>query len=673
MMHAIKYSLGRSTAAWLAFAVTTTCLSTRAEDTNTARAKPAGPREISTKEFLSYSPVFVSPSRTFDPMDLARESWKGWISKRPEPWGTTTDFTPTTRLPFDCRALPWPSIKEHSVDGPDNNMRAIGGLALLHCMLGDEMKDDPAEKGIISYLEWCTDPISGIPFSPDATGRGCAVGHGEHTKNLLLMYKYTGNRDWLEWGNRALKTLRYYAVESDDPDVGKVATYYQGMFTPGQPRVTTGDPTMGGWLHLALGWNLWAFSEDYELTGDNSALDFAEELGNRLCHGADPDGNDGTFRPDGSFGGKSQASVASWHMHGHTHCLPGLTELGVQLIKAGRRKEGLRYINQVSKTFDWLYDPNKNPDAGSMTGWLGEWLMVATGWPRESDCEGCTVGDVVQTACVLAATSRLDPSLSEYVNYYDRAEQIFTGQLYEQRFRLTPRYLAVVHECIEKHIATELTNATPEARAAEVEKRYQQAVKTGERMVGQQMGICGFPDWVNQLPSDLDPTLPGIHMQGCCADATIRGAYSVWAETVTGDANEARINLAFNRKSSLVDVASCLPYRGELDLTVNDAKKVLVRIPEWAPKDGVRVFRAKEIAPIKWDGSYVVFEDAKPGEQLTVTYPLRVAEVKETVGSLDGKQYTERWRGNTIVDISPGGKWIPMFQRPELDTEHMPD
>ena len=55
-----------------------------------------------------------------------------------------------------------------------------------------------------------------------------------------------------------------------------------------------------------------------------------------------------------------------------------------------------------------------------------------------------------------------------------------------------------------------------------------------------------------------------------------------------------------------------------------------------------------------------------------MTYPLRIAEVKETVGSLDGTEYTERWRGNTIVDISPPGKWIPLFQRPELDTETMP-
>ena len=92
----------------------------------------------------------------------------------------------------------------------------------------------------------------------------------------------------------------------------------------------------------------------------------------------------------------------------------------------------------------------------------------------------------------------------------------------------------------------ELTNATTEAKTAEVEKRYQQEVKIGERLVGQQMGVCGFPDWVNELPSDLDSKLPGIHMQGCCADATIRGAHAIWEETVTGNENETRVNLAFN-------------------------------------------------------------------------------------------------------------------------------
>ena len=877
-----------------------------AAEADPAKARPAAPRQITVTGMASLPPLFATNAKTFDPVDLARESLQGWISKRGIPWGMTPELKPMLRLSFDCRALPWPSIKQHSVDGPDNNMRAVDALALLHAMLGDEFQKDPAEAGIIAYLSSCTDPATGIPYSPDSMSRSCAIGHGEHTKNLILMHRYTGKPEFREWAERALKTLRYYGTVSELAGVGQVATYKQGMFVPGQPPVTeTTDPTLGGWLHLALGWNLWAFSEHYELSHEKSSLDFAVALGNRLYHSEDANGDGGCFRPDGSFGGKSQASSASWHMHGHTHCLPSLTHLGGQLIQSGQRETGLRFITQASRTLDWLYDPERNPDAGSLTGWLGEWLMVATGWTRKADCEGCTVGDVVQTACALGAASRLHPDLKSFVRYYDRAEQIYTGQLSEQTFRLRSRYLEVVkanlirqvdseprgeatwrdqsssgnhlrlvrgevksvlgelpkgprpviqfqgndyfalsnsaavrlpefsiHAVVKAtparegqtiycnydnpinwgkgvtlqvnpdlkvyffttdgtqanydamtsttamspgyHIITatysrkrkrirvdgveigsapskpidygaasvatvgalrnfgfnfsseiaeliirdsvddgrcaavetylgekygiatpapgrtrgvagpvlwvkaddgftqDSSKASPDARAQEVERRYQKAVKLAERMVGQQLGACGFPDWVNETPSDLDPKLPGIHMQGCCADATIRGAHAIWAETVTGDASETRVNVEFNRKSPLVDVISSLPHRGELNVLVKASHKVLVRVPEWAPKEQTQAFVNRTSIPVKWDAGYVVFAKTKKGQQLTVTYPLRLAEVKETVGSLDGRQYTERWRGNTIVDISPPGKWIPLYQRPELENGKVP-
>jgi hypothetical protein len=653
--------------------------------TESGKAQPARPREVLAEAFTDYPPLFARRAATHDPVELARECRDGWLHRRGIAWGMMPDLKPTLRLSFDCRALPWPSIKQHSVDGPDNNMRALDGLAALHAMLGDEMKNDPAEPGIIGYLVSCTDPLTGIPYSPDSATRSCAIGHGEHTKNLILMYRYTGRPEYRAWAERALKTLRYYAAVTNRPGVGKVATYNQDGFVPGDPPATAAkDPTLGGWLHLALGWNLWAFSEWYQQTGDKDALELAAALGNRLCHSEDPDGNDGCFRPDGSFGGKAAASSASWHMHGHTHCLPGLVQLGGQLVQAGDQAEGLRFITQGQRTLDWLYDPAQNPDAGSLTGWLGEWLMVATGWPRQADCEGCTMGDIVQTACTLGSVSRVAPELSDLARYYDRAEQVFTSQLIEQTFRLRPRYLDVLRECIAKRTDSEPgivvwhdqsrngAGNTPQAKAAEVERRYREAVRTAERMVGQQLGACGFPDWVNKLPSDLDPRLPGIHMQGCCADATLRAAHAIWKETVTGNEREARVNLAFNRQSPLVDVVSCLPHRGELDLMVHGARRVLVRVPEWVPKDGVRTFIGQKPVPVMWQGGYVVFERVHRGQRLTVTYPLRLARIKETVGSLDGTEYTERWRGNTIVDISPPGKWIPLFQRPELEHEQLP-
>ncbi len=146
----------------------------------------------------------------------------------------------------------------------------------------------------------------------------------------------------------------------------------QGGFVVGEPPVTVAqDPAMVGWQFLLVGWASGAMSKWYEVTGDASALEFAVALANRLCNSEDAFGNDGSFRADGSFGGNSQASSGSWHMHGHTHCLPGMLHLGNQLFRARERQQGLHMIEQVRRTFDWLYDPARNPDAGSLTGWPG--------------------------------------------------------------------------------------------------------------------------------------------------------------------------------------------------------------------------------------------------------------------------------------------------------------
>jgi hypothetical protein len=653
-------------------------ISSVALDAAETNARPLlGKREVSITSYVTATPLFVSEAKTLDPAGIAHECWKGYLTHQPDAWGMTMGLRPALRFNFDDRLLPWPVLKHHPVDGFDNNARNVGAHALLHAMFGDEKTNDPAEAGQLAYLLGCTDPASGFSYSPDSLPRHCPLGEGEQAKNLMLLYEQTKDPRLFDWAQKMIKTLQMYAIEYDRPGVGKVAAFCQGGkggqggFNVGTPPVReTKDPSLEGWQHLYVGWAAGAFAKWYELTGDKSVLDFGVALGNRLCNTED-NGNDGCFRPDGSFGGNRQESSGSWHGHSHTHCLPALTSLGEQLIHAGRTEEGLRFIHQAEKTFDWLYDPTRNPDAGSMTGWLGEWMIVATGWNRKTDAEGCIVGDVTQTACALAATSELDSNLSENARYYDRAEEIYRGQAMAQLFRLTPQYLKVVKHCLTQRVEKEMTNATEAARSAEIERRYQDAVKVAGRMTGQQLGLCGFPDWVNEgTKSDLDPDLPGIHMQGCCADATIRASYAVWSQTVTGNKSETRVNMAFNHDSPLLRVVSCLPYRGELDVFVKDSKRVLVRIPEWAQKSGVKAFIGRRPIKIQWAGAYVAFNGVKTGQQLTVTYPLRIAEVNESV---QGVQYTEKWRGNTIVDISPPGKWIPMFQRPELDTERLPN
>ena len=632
-------------------------------------------RTIETKEFLEFPPVFAESTGTIDPKKIARECWDGYLKTQAEPWGMLPGGEPTLRFHFDNRALPWPRLKHHVVDGFDNNARNTGAHALLHHMFGDEKKSCPVERGHVGYLMSITDPTSGFPYSADRMPRHCALGHGELTQNLILYYQNTGREEIRAWVTKMIATLRRFAVVEHIDGIGDVAAYCQGGnggqggFDVGsEPVRDTSNTHLGGWQHLYIGWALAAFARWYEVTGDPEVLEFGIALANRILNTQDG-GNDGSFHSDGSFGGNDQAAAGSWHMHGHTHCLPAMVKMGQVLLGVDRRAKGLELIDRTVKSMDWLYDSALNPDAGSLTGWLCEWLIVATGWNKKNDCEGCTLGDVTQTACRLGASSRVDSSLSGLVRFYDRAEQIFRGQVMEGMFRVTPAYESAVRKCLVHRVGKDMPDGSAEAKEAAVEKRFEEAMATAKRMTGHQLGACGFPDWANFMTSDLDEDLPSMHMQGCCSDATIRAAHAIWNETVTGDAAQTRVNLAFNRDHDLVKVVSCLPHRGEVNVFVRSARRVLVRVPQWAPRDRVQVFVNRKPVPLRWDGDYVVFAAAEFGQQLTVTYPLRVAEVRERVML---SHYVEKWRGNTIVDIEPRGKWIPMYERPELDTEVVP-
>jgi hypothetical protein len=850
--------------AWLA-SVTLQCLTADGLEPP-GKAAPARPRSIAVQEYIELEPLFSQSAKTLDPVEVARKGWQGYLTHMGAPEGMTGELKPMYRLYFDDRALPWASLKQNGVDGFDVNTRNVGAHAALHAMLGSEKDNDPVEAGQYAYI---------LSLTPE--GKGSFIRHGELGENLLDLYAQTHNESYREWAEKVITSL-HPPIESSDP--------------------------MGGWMHLHVGWNIGAFTKWYALTGDKEMLAAAMACADRVCKSRDPDGDDGAFRPDGSFGGKSQKTTASWHMHGHTHIMPELVTLGSQLLKDGQDAKGLELIAQARQMLDWLYDPRRNPDAGSLTGWLGEWLMCATGWDRKSDCEGCTMGDVVETAVALGAASRLHPSLIQQAEYYDQAEQFFRGQVVESIFEQRPTYLKVMRDCIAKRVGknaigsvawqdqsshknhgelavgdvtirnitggskkaeamrfngqsyfklhdsaalrapkfaiatvlsakgdqaqtvyanydnpikwgkgvnlaitpdrhvsfftTDGTEAnydalisdkalsdgfhlvlatydgakkeifidgepagsapckgldygdksiaaigalrefeqrfvgdiaellviaqpdesslaaltsylrdkyssasrtpggkpptsnvllwvkadegyirerpepTAKEREREIERQYTDSVETGKRLEGRLLGLSGFGDWVNSFPSTLDPSLPGIDMMGCCSDAVIRAAYAVWSEAVTGNKDETRVNLAFNRASSLVDVVSSLPHRGEINIMVKDAKKVLVRIPTWAPKEKVRCYVDKSPVQIEWHDSYVVFPAVAAGQQLTVTYPLRIAEIKETVGSLAGREFTEKWRGNTIVDISPAGLLIPMYLRPQLDSADLP-
>jgi len=185
----------------------------------------AGERKTALVASVEAPPLFVQSAGTIDPKEVARVCWKGYLTRQPEEWGMLPGGQPSYRFHFDSRALPWPVLKHHSVDGYDNNNRNVGAHARLHTMFGAAKDNDPAEAGQIAYLLSLTDPQDGIPFDPGGLVKSCAIGHGELAGNVMMMYQATGDPEYRDWAAKMIAAFEQYAGLTNWPNVGPVAYY----------------------------------------------------------------------------------------------------------------------------------------------------------------------------------------------------------------------------------------------------------------------------------------------------------------------------------------------------------------------------------------------------------------------------------------------------------------
>ena len=117
-------------------------------------------------------------------------------------------------------------------------------------------------------------------------------------------------------------------------------------------------------------------------------------------------------------------------------------------------------------------------------------------------------------------------------------------------------------------------------------------------------------------------------------------------------------------------VISSLPERGRLDVIARKPGNYFLRPPAWAPRAQVRVLRGGGAVAVKWAGpalAYVNLQDVKPGEVLTLVYPL--VTWKQVVGIWPTKpdlKFTIWWKGNTVIEMEPRGTGLP------VDFAHLP-
>ena len=186
----------------------------------------------------------------------------------------------------------------------------------------------------------------------------------------------------------------------------------------------------------------------------------------------------------------------------------------------------------------------------------------------------------------------------------------------------------------------------------------------------------------------------------CCSGNCPPAMYAAWKGIVRCEGGRAAVNLLLNRASPWLDVESYLPYEGKVVIRNKTAKQIDVRMPRWVDLGAVEASlgkasgrRAAKITPVRVIGRYLSFEGLKPGDVLTLAFPVKETIEKHTVlwkvedmwpESTDpGSQwkppapsnvYTMTFRGNTLVDIAPRvqGKGYPLFLREEMKATKAP-
>lgn len=322
---------------------------------------------------------------------------------------------------------------------------------------------------------------------------------------------------------------------------------------------------------------------------------------------------------DGRLDGLAKGHDTS-HMHSMMHGVVPVAHLGAIIGEA-------RYL-------DWAEARFKETDPFRTDyGWVAAVRDAGFSTPKIS--ETCALADLMQTAVFLARGGR---SL-----YWDYVERSMRNYLPQEQFFVDETF---------KTIWTQTNFSHPEALA--------KGMGLVRRMEG------GF--FCRTDPEDRW-SIGTLSLEGCCPPTGMTALHLGWKNIVTRTPEGVFVNLAFNIDTPTARVVSFLPEQGRITVVAKQSATYHLRVPGFAPREKAQAWRGGKKASLAWKGDYVQFASVQPGEELTVTYPLIGFVQKMKRGGTD---YTIRWKGNAVTEVSPKGRVWPLFEKVPFPTPPYP-
>jgi Beta-L-arabinofuranosidase, GH127 len=493
-------------------------------------------------------------------------------------------------------------------------LRSIGPDGLIYL----PMKGRPWSRinAAVTYLEpvWATSgrklSIGDASIAQIATPVTCQ----RMISTMTVYYLRDGNAMWKSAIEQMIQRLSAFAVMQDDyayMPAGSVepnVSYYPGIMPVGFMAEETSARLIQG------------LAQYYRVSGYEPARDLAAKLTRYIRYHAQYYETDGPplVGPDERvwFKAYNIANVRNGG-HGHAHCV-GLVSI-LEYAATVNDRDTLAFVRSA---YEWC-----RANGSSQTGFFPE--IFVPGYDR---CEADTIADMIAMALKL--------SLAGAGDYWDDADRWARNHFSESQL-IDPKW---VHRLAERSPAKPVApNETSDGVA--------------ERNVGAFAGWSTGNDWVVWSKSHT------YSIQHCCSGNSCRTLYYLWQHILNFQDGSLRVNLLLNRASPWCDVYSYIPYEGRVDLKIKSScEQTLIRIPEWVASG------SKEVTcqvngrprPLQWQQRHVVLERTRPGDTITIKFPIQEYTRHETIG---GVAYTLQIRGNTVISIDPPGQNGPLYER----------
>ena len=475
------------------------------------------------------------------------------------------------------------------------------------------------------------------------------AGNGMLLRALLTRRELLGDSSLDGYLQRLVRGLRRIAIHQRDYSYYPDGGFGEPFNFPRSGWVSTREPlaeTEGGEGSVTSyqATPLSGLVRWYQASGDTQALDLAGRLA-RFCMKRRFWG--GVADPHGDFAGLpiqiatslpdpacvAGAELGHWFSHGHARAWTLRA-----LLDYGAATGDERVLEFVRRGYEYTLTMGI-PRIG--------WYNVFPG--RLNFTEGCMLGDMVA----------LGIRLSDYGvgDYWDDVDAVVRNHLCEQQVLDADALRGV-------------------AAASPAERREQD--RTGiphqysmEQVIERSLGIFAGISLPDCIPEGW------VWSMQCCTGTAAQGLYYAWEGAVRENGDSATVNLLLNRVAAGLEVASHLPFSGKVIIRNRSKRRIAVRIPCWARHHRiVALVSGREVSP-RWLGAYLMFESLKPGDEISIRFPIHETIASYTVNSRTEmeQRYTCTFRGSTLVDIDPRDERpasYPLYRRSHLRRDDAP-